>query len=811
MTSWLLASTILCCASAVLSSPSFAQQLTPASAQSQAVQFSIPAQPLPTALDAFIRATGWQIGYSTRITDGHRSAAVNGTMPPAQALRMLLAGTGINVRLTGANTATLINQNVAVGGVPDGAISLETIDVQGAARNDPGRTEGTGSYTPSVTATATRLQLTPRETPQSISVVTRQLMNDFKLGTVSEVLDQTPGISAINYENGRREYFARGFAIQNLQYDGMPSFYNVTYPAGEGRGDTAIYDRIEVLKGATGLMSLSGDPSATINMIRKKPTSIFQGHTTLSAGSWNDYRGELDLSGPLNKEGTVRGRFVTAHRDAHSYLNHVHQKDAVVYGVLEADLTPNTMLTVGADYQNYKPEGMYQSRIIYFNKNGNFNFIPDRSFNPVARWSIWEETTRSIFSTLEHHFDNGWYAKLQLRNQVSSYDSNRGGAVHGNPDPIDGSGVSVDAAKFTGTTKSNAADFYATGPFQLFDREHSLVFGGSISHRRWRDVYAEDLGDPLFPVPNYYTWDGNMPKPDWSIPGDTYLTDEITRESGFYATARLNLHDKFKVIVGSRLANYERLQDSVVQMKASNVVVPYVGAIYDLTENISAYASYTEIFKPQFNKDEQGNTLDPQTGKNYEAGLKGEFFNKRLNASAAYFIIQQDNYPVPTGGMTPRGDDAYRGVDGVRTEGFEIEVSGHLTSTWQLHGGFTHSISRQDGVRVSTNVPANQAALYTTYKLDGALTGFTLGGGVRWMDKISGIARSPVDGRVPITAPSYWVVDAMASYKFNDKLTATLNIRNLTDQKYYTIMGTAYGTYTWGAPRSVYLSMRYTF
>jgi outer membrane receptor for ferric coprogen and ferric-rhodotorulic acid len=302
-----------------------------------------------------------------------------------------------------------------------------------------------------------------------------------------------------------------------------------------------------------------------------------------------------------------------------------------------------------------------------------------------------------------------------------------------------------------------------------------------------------------------------MPKPDWSIPGDTYLTDEITRESGFYATARLNLHDKFKVIVGSRLANYERLQDSVVQMKASNVVVPYVGAIYDLTENISAYASYTEIFKPQFNKDEQGNTLDPQTGKNYEAGLKGEFFNKRLNASAAYFIIQQDNYPVPTGGMTPRGDDAYRGVDGVRTEGFEIEVSGHLTSTWQLHGGFTHSISRQDGVRVSTNVPANQAALYTTYKLDGALTGFTLGGGVRWMDKISGIARSPVDGRVPITAPSYWVVDAMASYKFNDKLTATLNIRNLTDQKYYTIMGTAYGTYTWGAPRSVYLSMRYTF
>ena len=819
MTSWLLASTILCCAGAGLSSPLFAQQSASASVQSRSVQFAIPAQPLPAALDAFIRATGWQVGYSTRITDGHRSAAVNGTMPPAQALRTLLAGTGINVRLTGANTATLISPNVAVGGLPDGAISLDTIDVQGASRNDPGRTEGTGSYTPSVTATATRLQLTPRETPQSISVVTRQQIEDFNLGTISQVLDQTPGVSAIDYENGRREYFARGFTIQNFQYDGIPSFYNVTYPAGEGRGDTAIYDRVEVLKGATGLMTGSGDPSATINMIRKKPTSIFQGHTTLSAGSWNDYRGELDVSGPLNKEGTVRGRFVSAYRDANSYLNHVQQNDAVVYGVLEADLTPDTTLTVGADYQNYKPVGMYQTRLRYFDKNGNFNFVPDRSFNPVTRWSTWEEATRTVFSTLEHRFDNGWYAKLQLRNQENSYKAKRGGAVYGDPDPIDGSGVYVEPALFNGTTRSNAADFYATGPFQLFGREHNLVFGGSVSHRRWNDIFTSTSGFADIDIPNYYTWDGNVPEPNWVAPTTkrTFI-DEVTQESGYYATARFNLHDRFKIIAGSRVANYERLRSSIVQMKASNVVVPYVGGIYDLTENISAYASYTEIFKPQSRLDEQGNTLDPQTGKNYEAGLKGEFFNKRLNASAAYFIIEQDNYPVPTGGLTPSGGAAYRGIDGVRTEGFEIEVSGYLTPNWQLHGGFTHSISRRDGVRVSTGIPANQATLYATYKFDGALTGLTLGGGVRWMDKTWDIAANPswdptmdpAYKNAPITAPSYWVVDMMASYKFNDNLSATLNIRNLTDEKYYNIMG-YYGSYTWGAPRSVRLSMKYTF
>lgn len=487
-------------------------------------------------------------------------------------------------------------------------------------------------------------------------------------------------------------------------------------------------------------MTGSGDPSATINMIRKKPTSIFHGHTTLSAGSWNDYRGELDVAGPLNKEGTVRGRFVSAYRDSNSYLDHVHQNDAVAYGVLEADLTPNTTLTVGADYQNYKPVGIYQSRIRYFDKNGNFNLVPDRSFNPVARWSTWEETTRSVFSTLEHRFDNGWYAKLHFRNQVNSYDVKRGGAVYGDPNPIDGSGVWVQPALASGTTNSNAADFYATGPFQLFGREHNLVFGGSISHRRWKDSWA--YGDKII-VPNYYTWDGNAPEPNWATFNDPDLIDEVTRESGYYATARFNLHDKFKVIIGSRVANYERLRDSIVQMKASNVVVPYVGATYDLTENISAYASYTSIFKPQSRQDERGNTLDPQTGKNYEAGLKSEFFNKRLIASASYFIIEQDNYPIATGGLTPSGRAAYRGVDGVRTEGFELEVSGRLTENWQLHGGFTHSISRRDGVRVSTGLPANQATPYATYKFDGALTGLTLGGGVRWMDKTWDIAANP--------------------------------------------------------------------
>jgi outer membrane receptor for ferric coprogen and ferric-rhodotorulic acid len=589
----------------------------------------------------------------------------------------------------------------------------------------------------------------------------------------------------------------------------MPSGGTTAWPGNDVGADMAIYDRVEVLKGATGLMTGNGNPGATINLIRKKPTRTFQGYTTLSAGSWNDYRGELDLSGPLNESGTVRGRFVTAYRDRDSYLDRYHRSSAVFYGILEADLTPDTMLTIGADYQNDKPIGVGQSRNLLFDKNGDFSWTP-RSFNPTARWSRLDEYKHTIFTTLEHRFENGWLAKLRLQNQVDGYDLRRSGLPNRGAllDPIDGSGVKTSPQLYIGDTVTNAADFYATGPFELFGRRHELVFGGTISNRKWNGEYA--YADAPIDIPNYYTWDGNIPEPNWSSFSNRGVEQETIRQSGIYATSRLNLHDRFKLIVGSRIANYEKLQSSVVQMRVSNVIVPYVGAIYDLNEYLSAYASYTDIFQPQSVKNEQGNTLDPQTGKNYEAGLKGEFFDKRLNASAAYFIIQQDNYPIATGGTTPSGGTAYRPVDGVRTEGFELEVSGHLTPNWQLHAGFTHRISRRDGIKVATLSPENQYTLYATYKFDGALTGLTLGGGARWLDKTWDTASNPAYGNVQVTAPSYWVVDAMASYKLNDKLTATLNVRNLFDEKYYQIYG-YYGSYTWGAPRSVLLSMKYTF
>ncbi|ABA05307.1 TonB-dependent siderophore receptor [Nitrobacter winogradskyi Nb-255] len=792
-----------------------AQAIPSQQGASQAIAFNIPAQDLGGALNTFADRAGLRLLFPSNLVAGRRSAGLAGTLTRNQALTRLLAGSGLTYRFTSANTVTIADPApTPVGAAPAGAIALDTIDVDGVPSSDPGRTEGTGSYTPSVTATATRFQLTPRETPQSISVITQQQMNDFSLRSINDVVNQTPGLSTEQAGSGITNYYARGFNVQSMQFDGMQTYLNGAYPGTDTSRDMAMYDRVEVLKGTSGLTTGAGNPGATINLIRKKPTRAFQGYTTLRAGSWDDYRGELDLSGALNESGTVRGRFVTAHQDSRSYLSHREHKSSLFYGIIEADLTPDTLLTVGADYQRYVPRGYTAGMIPLFNSLGEFNTVP-RSFNPGARWGTWEQNASNVFTMLEHRFDNEWRIKLHLLRQVSGYDMAVASASGGNPNPLDGSGVSLWRYNYTGKTRNDTAELFAAGPLWLFDRKHELVVGGRISRRDWRNNNFDV--DPTGPgtsniVSDFYNWTGNIPQPRL-LPDPTYSNREVHNESGVYAATRLNVHDRLKVLLGARIADYEANLfnwGNRDRLKKSGQVIPYYGAVLDLTDALSAYASYTGIFMPQTAQNEQGATLPPLEGINTEFGLKAAFFDGRLNASAAYFQLKQDNYAVPSGGLTPTGTPAYRPADGVMTEGFELEISGQLSPQWQIQTGFTHNVSQLDNVRVVTLIPANQFTFYSTYKLDGALDGLTLGGGARWMDKTWENVRNPVHGTVLHTAPSYWVVDAMASYKFNDNLLGTLNIRNLLDNKYYTFYNW-YNGYAWGAPRSVLLTMTYKF
>ncbi len=176
-------------------------------------------------------------------------------------------------------------------------------------------------------------------------MITRKQMDDFGEVDVNDVLEGTTGVTVESVETDRTYYTSRGFDINNFQYDGvgLPAVYDNV----QGDLDTAFYDRIEVLRGANGLMTGTGNPSATINFIRKRPTAETRAAVAVTGGSWDNRRVVGDLSGSLTDSGKVRGRVVAGYQERDSWLDRYSQQKQMFYGVLEADLTASTLLTLG--------------------------------------------------------------------------------------------------------------------------------------------------------------------------------------------------------------------------------------------------------------------------------------------------------------------------------------------------------------------------------------------------------------------------------------------------------------------------------
>lgn len=587
--------------------PALALMPTQACAQSQTV-YEIAPGPLGNALTQFGVQAGVTISFDTEQARHLHTSGLEGSYSVEEGLERLLANSGLQAERQSNGGYVLVARN-AQSALELGATQVTTNQLGSV-------TEGTGSYTPGTIATATRLVLTPRETPQSISVVTRQVMDDFGLNAIDDVMRHTPGITVSTYDTERTNYYSRGFSIVNFQYDGIPTLRDAQYSAGQTLTDMALYDRVEVLKGATGLLTGAGGPGGTINLIRKKPTSQFMSSIEVGAGSWDNYRTQIDVSGPLTETGNVRGRAVAAYQDKKSFLDHYSRKTGVYYGILEVDLDEDTLLTLGADYQDSNPKGSsWTGTRTIFDATGNKLDLP-RSFNNGPKWSSWEQYSRTVFATLEHNFDNGWVTKGQYNHQINGYD-----APLGYISQDSATASSIYARKYTGETTRDSLDVYASGPFELFGREHQLVVGQSLSISDWK---GKDYSNATYFDNNYdfYQWHGQAIEPLWNQP--TKINDETTRQSGTYIAGRFSLMDDLHVMLGTRVANYQVTGTS--KTKASGKGVPYAGVVYDLNDNVSAYASYTEIFQPQTQyRDRTRKCLPPTKARTMNWGLRASF------------------------------------------------------------------------------------------------------------------------------------------------------------------------------------------
>lgn len=702
----------------------------------------------------------------------HPVGSLNPLSPIALALSMLLAAPAFAEEAAPAKASQA---------------ELPEVLVTGVSGNEPS-SEKTGAYTKRKSSSATRLDLSLRETPQSVSVVTRAKMDDFKQVNVNDVLANTTGVSVEKVETDRTYYMARGFDITNFQYDGV----GLPFTSGNVAGDidTAIYDRVDIVRGANGLMSATGNPSATVNFIRKRPVYQFQASAGLTLGSWNTRRLDADVSGALNAAGTVAGRIVVAKQAGDSYLDRYSPEKTVVYGVIEANLGEATVLSVGHSHQKSDAKGgMWGALPLYYTDGSPTNYRTSTS--TAADWSRWLTQDDRSFVELNHQLDNDWQIKTTMSRNRSTGDSKLFYA-YGTPDRKTGLGLYSYPSLYNNVNTQTLFDLSATGKFTLAGRKHDLSFGINWSKSKMDDIshYGVGIGTAL---PDISNWTGNYPQPAFNSYSDGSAYED-TRKTIFVAS-RFNLADQFKFIAG---ANHTKAESSgyaygVSSRKNANNTSPYLGFVYDLTPYASVYASHTEIFNPQSEVDASGKTLDPVKGKGDELGVKLELFARKLNLSAAVFKIQQDNAAEQAGYIGTKS--FYRGID-AQSQGFEFDASGELAKGWNLSAGYTQLRLKGSNDRdVKTYVPRKLFRLSTTYQLP-FMPQAKVGGGLNWQ---SDTFRDEGSGNI-IRQGSYATLNLMARYDVNQNLSISANLNNVSDQKYLTSLYWSQGYYA--APRN---------
>jgi outer membrane receptor for ferric coprogen and ferric-rhodotorulic acid len=721
-----------------------------------------------------------------------------------QGFNALLQGSGLELQPSGSGYS--LRRALAAG-------SATLPEVRVTASADETTTEGTGSYTTRAVGTATKLALSPRETPQSISVVTRQQMDDQGMMQLTDAFRQVTGVSFTQQGSQGTDsnaVYSRGFPVENYQIDGVPQLNSWVLQS----ADLALYDRVEVLRGATGLLNGVGSPAATVNLVRKRPTSTFQGTASVTLGSWNLKRTDIDVAGPLTEAGNVRGRFVAALQDNDSFIDRLKEKKEIFYGALDIDLSRATKLTLGLDHQRIDADGQGRSGFPLLDADGSLSSF-SRSANSGANWAYSHQLHRSAFVALDHQFDNEWILKANVSQSRRKYDDVVGYAGGGALDTSNGSGLSLWSNRWGAEYVQNALDIYASGPFEFLGRKHELVVGYNVSRTTYdAPWYNGSWWWAMLPIPNYYKWDGNTPgEPAWAKVG---MTNFEEKQSGLYSTARFRPTDQLSIFAGARVSNWEQTtvgNDWVTGTKESStrkesgVVTPYIGAVYDISKQWSVYASYTDIFKPQNNRGLDRNYLAPKTGTNAEVGLKSAFFDNRLNFSAAYFHVKEDNLAVQiVPPVVVPGGFAYRAENGAKTTGYELEVSGEPIRNWNISAGYTQRSSRSaEGESLNTDAPNNMFKMFTTYRLASVGNGLIVGGGARWQGDVYTEGRGP--GGERFTQEAYTVVDLMARYPLSKDVTLSANLNNVFDKEYYTSTTSAY----YGMPRNVRVNLSYKF
>ncbi|WP_187394387.1 TonB-dependent siderophore receptor [Citrobacter freundii complex sp. CFNIH2] len=817
--------------------PSAATYAAVENSEQQATQtdYQIPAGNLSLALVQFSLQSGLQLIAPSPLTDGHATQGLSGRFSPTDALVRLLAGSGLSFSLDAQhNTVTLSNAAAA----DSSASVLDAVRVEGMQSTVSGgangstditATEGSNSYTTTAVSIGGKTPQSLKETPQSVSVITSKQIKDQNLTDLDTVMTKVSGVTT-KRAGDTEEYYSRGWRITNIQLDGgtpIQLYDNILNDDSSFSSfDMSMFDHAEILRGGDSLNSVgSSSPGGSINLTRKRPLDHGQIAVSGQAGSWNDYRTSLDVTGPLGFDGKLRGRAVATWQDKDRYYHPSEDGTRLLYGILEADLTPTTLLTFGGSYTKKKSlpwEGglpRYQS--------GRDAELP-RDTSLALPWSHREIISRQLFAQLRQELGEHWTLNSQLTWLSQNYTNRQGSLVGALPDLAeDDRYTQLTAEDVHG--KQYLADISMVGKFDLFNLPQQLAFSGSYQKNRSNvNSFTQELDAPSLA----------LPQPDWQPEGNVlarYTTANLVAKADavllpflpdlhFQSALRWDSYDaNFAPVLGSGLG---------IKMKTERTSVPYYALRYDLSSDWSVYSSYTDLYQYQaYMTSVSGATLPPMTGNTKEVGVK--YSNGATNASfAAYHSVRRNKaeYDDLNVGCSL---GCYRvGSTEEISEGFDFDITGEPLPRWSVNFGYTYNNSKtkpdpkaadQDRTLASF-APKHLFKLWNDVQLSGGeyLNKTRVGLG------IIAQTRSFTSGQVCSKANAddtcddnyidyqfgqgfYSVISTRVGYRFSDNWSAAVNFNNLFDRRYYSTTGGVDSGNWYGAPRNVVLSIDGTF
>ncbi|MDP1316798.1 TonB-dependent siderophore receptor [Acinetobacter lwoffii] len=692
----------------------------------------------------------------------------------------------------------------------DDTQQLPTITVTAESEQSELSSEQSKAYIIQNSSTASKLNIPLKETPQTVNVLTRQQLDDFALDNTRDVLRNTPGIIVSNQETERTSYLARGFEISNVLVDGV-GIPLEGYNYNNDNPDSFLFDRVEVVKGANALNNGIGDPGATINMIRKRPTSDLQTAFNASYGSWNTQRYEVDVSSPLTQDGKVRGRVFGYQQTGDSYLDRYELEKNGIGAVVEADITGTTLLTAGYTETNHKPNGVNWGSNPLINTEGE-QLSYSRNYNYSPSWAHWDSNIKSYFAELEQKLGGDWTAKLTYDEKRTQRDSKLL-FLSGKPGANGTSGIFLYPGMYIDDNKEQQASLSFSGTYPLWGQRHEASLGYVWAKNRLDELgYAGSFVNPLTTDLASFTPE----EPSWDMSKTSGEMHIRQKNQSLYAATRLHLNDDLKLLLG---ANYVQAESSGSSYGKDTVydedkVLPYAGLTYNFSPEYTGYLSYTSIFRPQTTKADEVSINKPIEGESYEVGVKGSWLDDKLTATMAVFRTEQSNYPLRDSDGIPTLRTTQ--VSDLRSQGYEFGLAGQLTDHFNLSFGYTQFSLKDliNGGDARTFNPTQSFNLLTTYQVP-QLPKLKLGLGVQWQDQTYlDVPEATTNGVITqkagvIEQDAYALVNLMASYELNKHMTLQANSNNLTNEKYLFNFPNQQGFY--GAPANYSVAVKFKY